>query len=83
MQRIQAHKCRANRTASNNRGGDDSYLENAAGDFQDGHIEGASSQVIDCNDLAVSLVHAVSKCGCRGLVDDAADLEASNSASIL
>jgi len=54
------------------------------GDFDDGDIEGAASQVID-RDLAVAflLVHAKSERGGGGLVDDALDVQAGDAACIL
>mmetsp|Transcript_122403 Transcript_122403/g.172258 ORF Transcript_122403/g.172258 Transcript_122403/m.172258 type:complete len:86 (-) Transcript_122403:528-785(-) len=59
------------------------HLEDTARDLQDGHIEGASTQIVHRDDLAVSLVQTIRKSSSRGLVDDTQNVEASDLASVL
>mmetsp|Transcript_41934 Transcript_41934/g.95275 ORF Transcript_41934/g.95275 Transcript_41934/m.95275 type:complete len:243 (+) Transcript_41934:1358-2086(+) len=59
------------------------HLEDAAGDLQDGDVKGATSQVVDRQDLPVLLVHAERKRRSRGLVDDPEHVQAGNLAGVL
>ena len=58
-------------------------LEHAVADLEDRHVERAAAQVIDRDDAALALVHAVGERRRGRLVDDAQDLEAGDAAGIL
>mmetsp|Transcript_12654 Transcript_12654/g.17079 ORF Transcript_12654/g.17079 Transcript_12654/m.17079 type:complete len:348 (+) Transcript_12654:668-1711(+) len=59
------------------------HLEHAVVDRENGHIEGATTEIEDNDVLLVLLVEAVGNSSGRGLVDDTEDLEAGDSASVL
>ena len=59
------------------------HLEHAVADLEHRHVERAAAQVVDRDDAALALVHAVGK-GSRGrLVDDAQNVEAGDAAGVL
>ena len=58
-------------------------FEDAVGELEDGHVEGAAAEVEDEHFLLALLVDAVGECSSRRLVDDAQDVEARNAARIL
>ena len=47
-------------------------------DFKDGNIEGASSEIIDSDDLVFVFVETVGEGGCGGLVDDSKNIKTSD-----
>ncbi len=51
-------------------------VEDAVGDLQDRHVEGAAAEVVDQDGLLLLLVEAIGQCGRGRLVDDAQDAEA-------
>ena len=59
-------------------------LDDAVGEVEQRHVEGATAEVED-EDLLVDvlLVETVGESGCRGLVDDALDVEAGDLAGVL
>ena len=59
------------------------HFENALLHLQDRDIKSASTEIVDGDDAGVGPVHAVSKSGSGGLVDDSKDLETSNLSGIL
>ena len=58
-------------------------LEHAVADLQNTDVEGAAAQVVDRDDLAVGLVHAVGQRRRRGLVDDPLHVQPADLAGIL
>lgn len=50
------------------------YFEDSVGDFEDGNIEGASTEVIDCDHFSVSFIHAVGQGSGSWLVDNTGHL---------
>mmetsp|Transcript_42622 Transcript_42622/g.123228 ORF Transcript_42622/g.123228 Transcript_42622/m.123228 type:complete len:216 (-) Transcript_42622:222-869(-) len=58
-------------------------LEDAARDLEDGDVEGAATEIIDRNGLAILCFHAKRKGSSRRFIDDAGDLQPCNLASIL
>ena len=59
------------------------HLEDTSRDLEDGDIESSTTEIIDSDDLAISLVHAEGKSGSRRLIDDTLDLKVSDLASVL
>lgn len=57
-------------------------FENTASDFEEGDIESTSTQIVDCNHLAISLIKTESEGGSGGLIDDSLDLQVGDLASI-
>ncbi len=57
-------------------------LAGALAQVQDGDIEGAATQVIDCDLLVLLLVHAVGQRGRGGLVDDPPDIHAGDTTGV-
>ena len=57
-------------------------LEHAAGDLEDGHVEGTAAQVVHGHE-ALFLVHPVGERGGGGLVDDAEHVQARNLTGVL
>ena len=54
------------------------------GDLDDRDVEGAATEVVDCDPgVAALLVEPVGQCGGRGLVDDALDFQPGNAAGVL
>ena len=58
-------------------------LKDTTCDLKDGDIEGATTKVVDSNDLAISLVETEGKGGSSRLVDDSLDLKVGDLTSIL
>ncbi len=59
------------------------HLEHAVADFQHGDVEGAAAKIVDGDDAAILLVHAIGERGRRRLVDDAQHFKAGDPAGIL
>ena len=59
------------------------HLDDALADLEQGHVEGAATEVEDEDGLVVLLVEAVGQRGRGGLVDDALDVEAGDLAGLL
>ena len=62
-------------------GGDD--LEDALMQLEDGDVEGATAEVVDGDDAVALAVEAVGERGGSGLVDQAQDVEAGDTAGVL
>ena len=58
-------------------------LEDTAGDFKDGDVKGAATEIVHSDDLSICLVHAEGKSRGSWLVDDTLDFKVCNLASVL
>src|SRR5699024_4404001 len=58
-------------------------FDDAGGDLQNGHVEGAAAEIIDHDLLALFLVYAIGQRRGGGLVDDALDLQTGDFTGIL
>ena len=58
-------------------------LEDTAGDFEDGDVEGATTEIVHSDDLSIGLVHAEGEGRSSWLVDDTLDFKVCNLASVL